>query len=305
MTTRYDSWADVLDYCRRSANPVGRLVLRIAGYRDARARSIVGRAVHGAAARRTSGRTSAATGAPAGCTCRARCCARLRRQRSAICDGRPAAPPAWAAALARCVAVTRGAVRRRTRGLRRRARPAALRAAPHLARRPRGSSSASSATRRELLHRAADARRARDVPALLWQRGALAAGCGLMARKTSFYYSFLVLPAEQRRAIIAVWDFCRAVDDAVDEDGPSGPRLPTARDAVAFWREELARCFDGGAPRDAAGAPAAAVHRAVRSAAPGVRGRDRRRRDGSRHDPVPDVRRSAASTAVASRRRSA
>jgi len=34
MTTRYDSWADVLDYCRRSANPVGRLVLRIGGYRD-------------------------------------------------------------------------------------------------------------------------------------------------------------------------------------------------------------------------------------------------------------------------------
>lgn len=31
MTTRYDSWRDVLDYCRRSANPVGRLVLRIAG----------------------------------------------------------------------------------------------------------------------------------------------------------------------------------------------------------------------------------------------------------------------------------
>lgn len=34
-TTRYASWADLLDYCRRSANPVGRLVLRIAGYRDA------------------------------------------------------------------------------------------------------------------------------------------------------------------------------------------------------------------------------------------------------------------------------
>ncbi len=30
--TRYATWADVLDYCRRSANPVGRLVLRIAGY---------------------------------------------------------------------------------------------------------------------------------------------------------------------------------------------------------------------------------------------------------------------------------
>ena len=35
MTTRYDSWCDVLDYCRRSANPVGRLVLRIAGHDDA------------------------------------------------------------------------------------------------------------------------------------------------------------------------------------------------------------------------------------------------------------------------------
>src|SRR3989441_2457810 len=35
MTNGYASWADVLDYCRRSANPVGRLVLRIAGYRDA------------------------------------------------------------------------------------------------------------------------------------------------------------------------------------------------------------------------------------------------------------------------------
>jgi squalene synthase HpnC len=32
--TRYRSWTDVMDYCRRSANPVGRLVLRIAGYHD-------------------------------------------------------------------------------------------------------------------------------------------------------------------------------------------------------------------------------------------------------------------------------
>jgi phytoene/squalene synthetase len=33
-TTRYASWPAVLDYCRRSANPVGRLVLRVAGYAD-------------------------------------------------------------------------------------------------------------------------------------------------------------------------------------------------------------------------------------------------------------------------------
>jgi squalene synthase HpnC len=36
MTTRYDLWTEVFDYCRRSANPVGRLVLRIAGVRDTR-----------------------------------------------------------------------------------------------------------------------------------------------------------------------------------------------------------------------------------------------------------------------------
>lgn len=33
-TTRYQTWLDLLDYCRRSANPVGRLVLRICGYRS-------------------------------------------------------------------------------------------------------------------------------------------------------------------------------------------------------------------------------------------------------------------------------
>jgi phytoene synthase len=67
-----------------------------------------------------------------------------------------------------------------------------------------------------------------------------------MARKTSFYYAFLVLPAEQRKAIIAVWDFCRAVDDAVDE-ADAGEKQD-ARDAICAWRAELARCFDGGVP---------------------------------------------------------
>ena len=34
MTTRYDSWADLLDHCRRSVGLLGRLVLRVGGYRD-------------------------------------------------------------------------------------------------------------------------------------------------------------------------------------------------------------------------------------------------------------------------------
>jgi phytoene synthase len=64
-----------------------------------------------------------------------------------------------------------------------------------------------------------------------------------MARDTNFYYSFLVLPAEKRAAIMAVWDFCRAVDDAVDEAEPGD-----AAHEVEAWRREVAACFDGGAP---------------------------------------------------------
>jgi phytoene synthase len=68
----------------------------------------------------------------------------------------------------------------------------------------------------------------------------------MAAPKTSFYYSFLVLPPDQRRAIIAVWEFCRAVDDAVDEcDDPT--TLPP-REAVTRWREEVARMFSGERP---------------------------------------------------------
>jgi phytoene synthase len=67
-----------------------------------------------------------------------------------------------------------------------------------------------------------------------------------MARKTSFYYSFLVLPRDQRRAILAVWDFCRAVDDAIDE--PAGGAA-SGSEAIRFWQAELARCYDGVTPR--------------------------------------------------------
>ena len=75
-----------------------------------------------------------------------------------------------------------------------------------------------------------------------------------MARDTNFYYSFLVLPAEKRRAIIAVWDFCRAVDDAVDEaPAGAGSRDAAARERITWWRCELARCFDGGTPESPQG----------------------------------------------------
>lgn len=77
-----------------------------------------------------------------------------------------------------------------------------------------------------------------------------------MSRDTSFYYSFLVLPPRKRNAIIAVWDFCRAVDDAVDEVVPAeqwANGLPaaaraTAAASLADWRREIAAVY-GGTPQ--------------------------------------------------------
>jgi len=74
-----------------------------------------------------------------------------------------------------------------------------------------------------------------------------------MARRdTNFYYSFLVLPERKRRAIIAVWDFCRAVDDDVDEQvgrlATEDSRLAAAA-SLAGWRNEVAACFEGRQPR--------------------------------------------------------
>lgn len=63
-----------------------------------------------------------------------------------------------------------------------------------------------------------------------------------MSRDTSFYYSFLVLPDAQRDAIVTVWDACRAIDDAVDEAADEAQ----AERQLGFWRQEIARVFEGG-----------------------------------------------------------
>jgi phytoene synthase len=58
---------------------------------------------------------------------------------------------------------------------------------------------------------------------------------------SSFYYSFLFLPAERRRAITALYAFCREVDDIVDEVSDVG----LARTKLAWWRTEVANLFAG------------------------------------------------------------
>lgn len=61
------------------------------------------------------------------------------------------------------------------------------------------------------------------------------------ASGSSFYYSFLFLPTERRRAITALYAYCREVDDVVDECTDPG----VARTKLAWWRDEVARLYEG------------------------------------------------------------
>ena len=61
------------------------------------------------------------------------------------------------------------------------------------------------------------------------------------ASGSSFYYSFLFLPPERRRAITALYAFCREVDDVVDETNDAH----LAATKLAWWRVEVANLFAG------------------------------------------------------------
>ena len=58
---------------------------------------------------------------------------------------------------------------------------------------------------------------------------------------SSFYYSFLFLPRQRRRAITALYAFCREVDDVVDET--SDAQLAATK--LAWWRQEVGLLFAG------------------------------------------------------------
>lgn len=65
---------------------------------------------------------------------------------------------------------------------------------------------------------------------------------------SSFYYSFLFLPAPQRQAMTALYAYCREVDDVVDE--VRDPQVAQVK--LAWWRDELARIV-AGAPQHPVG----------------------------------------------------
>jgi phytoene synthase len=59
--------------------------------------------------------------------------------------------------------------------------------------------------------------------------------------RSSFLVSFGALAPERRRALTAIYAFCRVVDDAVDRDGEPEER----RAHLQFWRDELDRAYGG------------------------------------------------------------
>lgn len=68
------------------------------------------------------------------------------------------------------------------------------------------------------------------------------------ASGSSFYYGFLCLPAPRRRAIMALYAFCREVDDVVDETTDTA----LARLQLDEWRAEIGRVY-AGAPQHPVG----------------------------------------------------
>jgi 15-cis-phytoene synthase len=61
------------------------------------------------------------------------------------------------------------------------------------------------------------------------------------ASGSSFYYSFLFLPPPRRRAITALYAYCREIDDAVDETSDTA----VAAAKLDWWATEIDRLFAG------------------------------------------------------------
>jgi presqualene diphosphate synthase len=74
---------------------------------------------------------------------------------------------------------------------------------------------------------------------------------------TSFYWAMRFLPKEKRRAMFAVYAFCREVDDIADEPG----LIDRKRQALQEWRDEIDRLYGGEATRPVSRALQAPVER--------------------------------------------
>ena len=253
---RWDTHAELLEYCRHSATPVGEMVLGVLGHRDAWRIGL-----------------SDATCAGLQLVNFWQDIARDLRDRDRIYlpqeamerfgvveDDlrRPVASPAVRALVAEQVGLARALliageplyrlVRRRVAldvrmfsigGL---ALCDAIARQDHdtLARRP------APGARRPGPHRRDRDPPARGRPAMTNEEAYAFCRAVARAQARNFYYGFVLLPPERRAGIYAAYAFSRRADDSVDEGGSTERRVA----AVAGLRRDLDACVAGTAPAD-------------------------------------------------------
>jgi squalene synthase HpnD len=241
---RYADWDELMAYCRLSAAPVGRYLVRVAGGGAAAwpatdalcaALQVLNHLQDCAQDYRRLDRVylprdwMAAAGATVDDLAQARTSPALRRVFDRMLDGvdglleqaRPVHAAVGHPMLGREAAGIRAIAKRLSRALRRRD-PLAGRVAL-----------------------------AKPLAAWTFAAGALfPAGGGTDAlartgvRGSSFYWAMRILPAPKRDAMFALYAFCRAVDDIAD--GSGGPEEKRAR--LALWRADVEALFAGQPP---------------------------------------------------------
>ncbi|MDA1000001.1 MAG: squalene synthase HpnC [bacterium] len=250
-TARYPDFDALLDYCRRSADPVGRIVLMLHGIRDAEAfrwsdaicsaLQIVnhlqdvredfhrGRIYIPQEDLRRFGVSESVLGeGEAGPAFRAMMVFQVRRVRAMFAEGLPLLRRLPGALAFEVRAIWRGGVA--ALEAIERAGHDVLTAAPRLRFRDKAASLAAAFAPLSFLEARVDP--ARDAAAD--QRF-----CRWLVRRSrsSFYYAFLPLPPEKRRALNAIYACCRLVDDIAD--APSGGEDRGGR--LTIWKDALER----------------------------------------------------------------
>jgi phytoene synthase len=253
---RYADWGELLDYCRRSANPVGRFLLAL--HDEARVRRGPGRrALHRAPGpepppgpRRRPGAARPGLPAPAlaGAGRGGGALLRARRRRGQAADPRRRARPSRRAAGrgGRDAGAAAQLPPRRPGGrhdrLRARAEPPAAAVRPDR----RAGGAPPGRGRRGARRGASPGRRG---PA--GRSDAAITRAVLRRSGSSFRLGIASLEGERRRGMHALYAYCRAVDDIADGAAPAAER----RRFLDGWRLELDRIDEGGgaAPRTPVG----------------------------------------------------
>ena len=240
--TRYASWEELLDYCRRSANPVGRLVLLVFDQKDPDLPALSDAICTGPPAREPlAGRGDRLRPGP---DLRARGPHAPPRGRHVGLQHRPGER--------RLARDDGGADRPDPRPLRAAGRPLCDRVGRELRFEMRLTWLGGNSILDRIEATGGDVFRRRpqhgplDKAALAWRawrwpsRMSASVGARLTRQSgTNFYYAFRILPEEKRRAIYALYAFCRVVDDCVDEEGGEG------EEGLRRWLAEVHRAYAG------------------------------------------------------------